>query len=71
MTTTSTTYIEIGTKAVVAVTGYDDSGRIAQLADGHTAHRSQLYRPQWLIDAEQQIADARDQCDTLDDVRYG
>ncbi len=65
----TTTYIEMGTDAVVEVVAWN--WNTAHLLDGTTAERRNLYRPMWLVRAEQREADARDERETLEDVRYG
>ncbi len=63
------TYIEIGTGAIVRVVRIQ--GRVAILDGGTQAWLSSLYRPAWLVEAEQALADARAERATVEDVRYG
>jgi hypothetical protein len=64
-----TTYIEMGTDTPVVVLGW--AWNTALLDDGTWAERRNLYRPPWLVRAEQALADAQDEAETLSDARYG
>ena len=58
-------------KAVIVVARYDahmyrlKSGYLARIDSVTTAF------PRWYIEAQQQLADARDEAETMEDVRYG
>jgi len=62
-------YYETTSKTLVRVVRTE--GHIAYLDDGTTAWLRDLYRPRWLVRAEQALADAKDEADTLADARYG
>jgi len=57
-----TTYVEMGSNAIVTVVHIE--GRIAYLQDGAPTNLRDLWRPPWLIKAEQERAAEKDPDDT-------
>lgn len=57
-------------KRVIVIGWYDENN--VQLASGHIVRPDSVTTafPDWLINAERQLADARDERDTLNDARY-
>jgi len=62
-------YYETTSKTLVRVVRTE--GRIAYLDDSTTAHLRDLYRPRWLVRAEQALDGAQGERATVEDARYG